>query len=267
MRVYIGAAGFPGLTGVNVINHIASMAKSRTTDLAVPPPRHLPHIHTEADLDAGLAALGAIDPRFVAIIAQTGRPPLRRRAHGYAGLAAIIVSQQLSTASAGAIWGRLIAAIDPFEPAAILRARPARLARLGLSGAKIRALKAIARAIAKGEIDLAKLVDVPADTAHAALTVLHGVGPWTADIYLLACLGHADAWPAGDLALQEAARLAFDLPARPTTKEMAPLGDQWRPWRSIAARVLWSYYRLRKGREGAPVQPAKTPVKRGKNGR
>ena len=85
-------------------------------------------------------------------IAQTGRPPLRRRAHGYAGLAAIIVSQQLSTASAGAIWGRLIAAIDPFEPAAILRARPARLARLGLSGAKIRALKAIARAIAKGEI-------------------------------------------------------------------------------------------------------------------
>ena len=211
--------------------------------------------------------LGTIDPRFAPIIAQTGRPPLRRRAHGYAGLAAIIVSQQLSTASAGAIWGRLHAAFDPFEPAAILRARPARLARLGLSGAKIRALKAIARAIDKGEIDLAKLMDVPADEAHAALTALHGVGPWTADIYLLACLGHADAWPAGDLALQEAARLAFGLKARPTTKEMAPLGDQWRPWRSIAARVLWSYYRVMKGREGAPVPPAKKSVKRGKNGR
>jgi DNA-3-methyladenine glycosylase II len=250
-----------------MINQMVSMAKSRTSDPAISPPHHLRHIHTEADLDSGLAALGTIDPRFVAIIAQTGRPPLRRRAHGYAGLAAIIVSQQLSVASAGAIWGRLAAAFDPFEPAAILRARPARLARLGLSGAKIRALKAIARAIEKGEIDLAKLADIPADEAHAALTALHGVGPWTADIYLLACLGHADAWPAGDLALQEAARLAFALKARPTTKEMAPLGDRWRPWRSIAARLLWSYYRAVKGREGAPVPPAKKPVKRGKNGR
>ena len=243
------------------------MTKTRTTDLAIAPPHHLPHIHTETDLDVGLAALGAIDPRFVPIIAQTGRPPLRRRAHGYAGLAAIIVSQQLSIASAGAIWGRLTAAFDPFEPAALIRARPARLARLGLSGAKIRALKAIARSIHKGDINLAALVDLPADEAHAALTALHGVGPWTADIYLLACLGHADAWPAGDLALQEAARLAFGLPARPTTKEMATLGDQWRPWRSIAARVLWSYYRHVKGREGAPVQPTKQSVKRGKNGR
>jgi len=179
------------------------------------------------------------------------------------------VSQQLSTASAGAIWGRLTAALDPFEPAALIRARPARLARLGLSGNKIRALKAIARAIEQGDIDLAKLVDAPADAAHAALTALHGVGPWTADIYLLACLGHADAWPAGDLALQEAARLAFGLATRPTTKEMERLGDAWRPWRSIAARVLWSYYRAVKGREGAPVQPTRKPVKkqRGSDGR
>lgn len=243
------------------------MGKSLTTDPAISLPHHLPHIHTEADLDAGLAALGAIDRRFASLIAQTGRPPLRRRAHGYAGLAAIIVSQQLSTASAGAIWGRLTAAFDPFEPTAILRARPVRLGRLGLSAAKIRALKAIARAIDKGEINLANLVDTPADEAHAALTALHGVGPWTADIYLLACLGHTDAWPAGDLALQEAARLAFGLPARPTTKEMAALGDRWRPWRSIAARVLWSYYRIAKGREGAPVQPMKPPASQGKNGR
>jgi DNA-3-methyladenine glycosylase II len=243
------------------------MARSRTTVPAKSGPHHPAHIHTEADLDAGLAALGTIDPRFVAIVSQAGRPPLRRRAHGYAGLAAIIVSQQLSTASAGAIWGRLTAAFDPFEPTALLRARPARLARLGLSGAKIRALKAIARAIAKGEINLASLVDLPADAAHAALTAWHGVGPWTADIYLLACLGHADAWPAGDLALQEAARLAFGLSARPTIKEMDMLGEKWRPWRAVAARVLWSYYRAVKGREGAPVQPNKKPAKRGKNGR
>ena len=250
-----------------MINQMVSMAKSRTSDPSISPPHPFPHIHTEADLDFGLAALGKIDPRFASIIAQTGRPPLRRRAHGYAGLAAIIVSQQLSTASAGAIWGRLHAAFDPLEPEAILRARPARLARLGLSAAKIRALKDIARAIDKGEIDLAKLVDVPAEEAHAALTAVHGIGPWTADIYLLSCLGHADAWPAGDLALQEAARLAFGLKARPTAKEMVPLADQWRPWRSVAARVLWTYYRVVKGREGAPVPTVKKPVKRGENGR
>jgi DNA-3-methyladenine glycosylase II len=220
------------------------------------------HIHSEADLDAGLSALRVADQRFIAILAAAGRPPLRRRTDDFAGLAATIVSQQLSTASAGAIWGRLTAAFDPFEPKAILRARPARLARLGLSGAKIRALKAIARAIDRGEIKLAALAELPADTAHAKLTALHGVGPWTADIYLLACLGHADAWPAGDLALQEAAKLAFALRARPTAKEMQALAETWRPWRSVAARILWTYYRAIKGREGAPVVP-----KRGANGR
>ena len=156
--------------------------------------------------------LGKADPRFVALIAEAGRPPLRRRPDGFAGLAATVVSQQLSTASAGAIWGRLAAAFDPFEPAAIIRARAPRLARLGLSAPKIRALKEIARAVAGGKLPLATLADIPADAAHAALTAVHGIGPWTADIYLLSCLGHADAWPAGDLALQEAARVAFGLP-------------------------------------------------------
>jgi DNA-3-methyladenine glycosylase II len=220
------------------------------------------HIHTETDLDAALAALGKADSRFVAIIAAAGRPPLRRRPHGFAGLAATIVSQQLSTASASAIWGRLAAAFDPFEPAAIMRARAARLARLGLSAPKIRALKEIARAVTRGKLPLAALGELPADDAHAALVAVHGIGPWTADIYLLSCLGHADAWPAGDLALQEAARLAFGLRARPTAKEMVLLAEPWRPWRAVAARVLWTYYRAAKGREGAPVQPT-----RGKNGR
>ncbi len=94
---------------------------------------------------------------------------------------------------------------------------------------------------------------MPADEAHAMLTAVHGIGPWTADIYLLSCLGHADAWPAGDLALQEAARLAFGLARRPTAKEMAPLAEPWRPWRAVAARLLWSYYRAVKRREPAPV--------------
>jgi DNA-3-methyladenine glycosylase II len=227
------------------------------------------HIHTEADLDAGLAALRSADARFIAILAVAGRPPLRRRPDGFAGLAAIIVAQQLSTASAGAIWGRLEAAFAPLEPVAILRARPARLARLGLSAPKIRTFKAIARAVDRGELALPALAELPADTAHATLTAVHGIGPWTADIYLLSCLGHADAWPAGDLALQEATRLAFTLPARPSAKEMQAIAEAWRPWRAVAARILWTYYRAvmtAKASVGgkikkAPPRRAKKPVR------
>src|SRR6202030_2098220 len=113
-------------------------------------------IHTEADLDRGIDALVAADPRFAALIVKAGRPPLRRRPGGFAGLASTVVSQQLSTASAGAIWGRLAAAFDPVEPAAIIRARKARLARLGLAGPEIRALKEIARAVGRGEPALAE---------------------------------------------------------------------------------------------------------------
>src|ERR1700722_7301856 len=228
----------------------------------------LTHIRTETDLDAALVALEKADPRFVALIAKAGRPPLRRRPGGFAGLAATVVSQQLSTASAGAIWGRLAAAFEPVEPSAIIRARKERLGRIGLSGPKIRALKEIARAVVRGELALATLGDIDAEAAHAALTAVHGIGPWTADIYLLASLGHAAAWPAGDLALQEAARLAFGLKARPTAKEMMPLAEPWRPWRAVAARVLWTYYRAVKGREGAPVLPKKSIKPKGKkNGR
>src|ERR1700728_4161679 len=152
------------------------------------------HIHSEADLDMALAALGKADPRFTALIAKAGRPPLRRRTDGFAALAAIIVAQQLSTASANAIWARLAAALHPVEPGVIQRARRARLARLGLSAPKIRALKAIARAVTRGELALAGLAELAAEEAHAALTAVHGIGPWTADIYLLSCLGHAAAW-------------------------------------------------------------------------
>lgn len=213
------------------------------------------HIHTEADLDAALTGLLAADPRLAAVLAIAGRPPLRRRPGGFKGLAAIIVSQQLSTASAAAIWGRLEAALDPFDHQTLLRARADRLKRIGLSAAKIRALKTIARTIRQGGVDLAAIAELPADEAHAALTALHGIGPWTADIYLLSCVGHSDAWPAGDLALQEAARLAFALAARPTTREMGPIAEGWRPWRGVAAWLLWTYYRAVKGREAAPVQP------------
>jgi DNA-3-methyladenine glycosylase II len=210
-------------------------------------------IHTEADLDHAIARLIDADPRFGPILARAGRPPLRRRADGFAGLASIVVSQQVSTASAKAIWERLNQALDPLDHAAVLRARSAKLARAGLSAPKIRALKAIAKAIDRGDLDLPALVEKPAEDAHAALTAVHGIGPWTADIYLLFCLGHADAWPAGDLALQEATRLVLALKTRPSVKEMGPLAEAWRPWRGAAACMLWTYYRTAKQRDGAPI--------------
>ncbi|HEY3642468.1 MAG TPA: DNA-3-methyladenine glycosylase 2 family protein [Xanthobacteraceae bacterium] len=216
------------------------------------------YIHSEADLDRAIAGLIAADPRWRDALAAAGRPTLRRRADGFAGLASIVVSQQLSTASARAIWDRLEAALHPLSPQTVRRARTAKLARAGLSGSKIATLKAIARAIDRGELDLATLGELPADEAHRRLTAIHGIGPWTADIYLLFCLGHADAWPAGDLALQEAARLLLGLRARPSSREMGPLAEPWRPWRGAAAYMLWTYYRAIKQRDGAAIAPTKS---------
>jgi DNA-3-methyladenine glycosylase II len=217
------------------------------------------YIHTETDLDTALAGLTAADPRMVEVMAIAGRPLLRRRPDGFAGLASIVVAQQLSTASAKAILGRLTAAFDPLDHTAILKARRDKLARIGLSAPKIRTLKAIAKAIADGALNLPALVNLAADAAHSTLTAVHGIGPWTADIYLLFCLGHADAWPAGDLALQEAARLVFALEKRPTPKDMGPLAEQWRPWRGAAACLLWTYYRVTKQREGV-LAPGDQPA-------
>jgi len=214
------------------------------------------HLNTQADLEHAVHALVKQDPRLRPIFELTGMPALRRREPGFAGLAHIVCGQQLSTASAKAIWTRLNQAFDPFDHAAVLRARSQKLARAGLSAPKIRTLKAIAKAIDRGELDLPALVEKPADEAHAALTLVHGIGPWTADIYLLFCLGHADTWPAGDLALQEATRLLLALKARPTSKEMGPLAESWRPWRGAAACMLWSYYRSAKQRDGAPIPAA-----------
>ena len=211
------------------------------------------YIHTEDDLKSALKKLGKADPRMTKLVKLAGIPPLRRREAGFAGLIQIIIGQQVSTASAAAIWGRLFAAFDPFEAESLQRVRPATLARIGLSTPKIRTVKAIATAISNRELDLVAIGDLPADDAHTMLTAVHGIGPWTADIYLLTCLGHSDAWPAGDLALQEAARLAFGLPARPTAKEMMSLAEVWRPWRAVAARQLWTYYAFSKRPDYIPI--------------
>jgi DNA-3-methyladenine glycosylase II len=208
------------------------------------------HLNSQADLEEAIHALVKRDSRLKPVFEIAGMPGLRWREPGYAGLAAIVCGQQLSTASAAAIWARLSAAFDPFHHDAVRRARADRLGRLGLSAAKIRTLKSLAREIASERLNLDVLANEDADAAHHTLTSLHGIGPWTADVYLLFCLGHGDAWPAGDLAVQEAVKIGLGLKARPTAKEMAPIAEPWRPMRGAAAHLWWAYYRAIRKREG-----------------
>ena len=208
------------------------------------------HLNSQDDLEEAIHALVKLDPRLKPVFELTGMPALRRREAGFAGLAAIICGQQLSTASAAAIWSRLTAAFDPFHHDSLRRARADRLGRLGLSAAKIKTLKNLAREIATERLNLDVLANEEADAAHHTLVSLHGIGPWTADLYLLFCLGHGDAWPTGDLAVQEAVKVGLGLSTRPTPKQMAPLAEPWRPLRGAAAHLWWSFYRVIKKREG-----------------
>ena len=213
------------------------------------------HLNSQAELEQAIHSLVKQDPRLKPVFDVAGMPALRRREPGYAGLAAIVCGQQLSTASAAAIWGRLTAAFDPFHHDALRKARADRLGRLGLSAAKIKTLKALASEIASERLNLDVLANEDADAAHNTLTSLHGIGPWTADVYLLFCLGHGDAWPAGDLAVQEAVKIGLRLKTRPTSKQMAALAEPWRPLRGAAAHLWWSYYRAIKKREGVVAEP------------
>ena len=208
------------------------------------------HLNTQADLDDAILALVQQDKRLQPIFELTGMPALRQREPGFAGLAAIVCGQQLSTTSAAAIWARISAAFDPFDHETLRKARADRLGRLGLSAAKIKTLKNLARELAAERLNLEILANEDADAAHNTLTALHGIGPWTADVYLLFCLRHGDAWPAGDLAVQEAVKIGLGLKTRPTPKQMAPLAEPWRPLRGAAAHLWWSYYRTLKKREG-----------------
>ena len=208
------------------------------------------HLDSQDDLEDAIHALVKQDTRLKPILEIAGMPALRRREAGFVGLAHIVCGQQLSTASAAAIWARLSAAFDPFDHHACRRARAERLGRLGLFAAKIKTLKTIARELAAERLNLDVLAEEDADAAHRALTSLHGIGPWTADVYLLFCLGHGDAWPTGDLAVQEAIRIGLGLETRPNPKQMASIAEPWRPRRGAAAHLWWSFYRAMKKREG-----------------
>ena len=230
-------------------------------------------LHTDTDLQAGLAQLILADPRLKPVADRAGAFSLRRREGGYAGLCAIVCGQQLSTASAAAIRARLFAAFEPFHHDTVRRARTDKLRRLGLSTPKIKAIREIGKAVGKGRIDLDAVGNMAADEAHVLLTALHGVGPWTADIYLLFCLGHADAFPSGDLAVQESARIALGLRKRPDAKALTKIAEAWRPWRGVAAHLLWAYYHVVKKRDVVPVRPEtkkpaakKTAKRKSKNG-
>ncbi|MET0970567.1 MAG: DNA-3-methyladenine glycosylase 2 family protein [Tardiphaga sp.] len=208
------------------------------------------HLTDQSVLDDAVHTLVKRDPRLAPVLEKAGMPALRQRAPGFEGLAQIVCGQQLSVASASAIWGRLAAAFDPFDHRVFGKARADRLGRLGLSTAKIKTLKALAKELTAERLNLDVLAEEDADAAHNTLIALHGIGPWTADVYLLFCLGHGDAWPAGDIALQEAIKVGFGLNERPTIKQMAPLAEPWRPLRGAAAHLWWAYYHAIKKREG-----------------
>ena len=230
--------------------------KAAAKILATPPP-----IRDEASLVAAAQALTALDPEIISKLVEIGGPPpLRLREPGFAGLAAIIVAQQVSVASASAIYGRLETRIAPLEAAAVLLAEEDLLRGCGLSTSKLKTLRALAHEIEREGLDLAGLARLDAVEAHQRLTKIHGVGPWTADVFLLFCLGHTDAFAAGDLALQEAARLALGLKKRPDAKRLTRIAERWRPYRGVAARMLWAYYRTVKQRSGIVLEAAKTEL-------
>lgn len=213
-------------------------------------PAMVEKITSEADLEEGVAALVALQPYLRPIVSRTGLPPLRLREGGFAGLASIVVAQLVSVASARAVWDRLSKVFVPLTPERILAATDDDMRLSGLSRPKLRTLLALARALVEGTFAFEDLEHASPENAHERLTAISGIGPWTADVYLLFCLGHRDGFAAGDLAIHEAARHAFGLAARPSAGELKAMAEAWRPWRGVAARLLWADYAIRKRREG-----------------
>lgn len=210
-------------------------------------------IDTDADILRALGDLVALDSRLQSVRDRAGSVPLRRTAPGFASLVSIVIGQQVSRASANAIEARLTGLIDPLTPASILAAGEDPLVAAGLSRAKQRTIVALARAIIEDDLDLETLCAFEAEEAVARLTSIQGIGPWTAQVYLLVCAGHPDVFPAGDVALQAAVADALALPARPDAKRLTELAESWTPLRAVAARLFWAYYRQMKGGEAAPL--------------
>ena len=193
----------------------------------------------------GAQWLAKAEPRFAAALKLSGALPLRRRPDGFAQLLNAIVSQQVSVAAANAIWGRMRDA-RLTGPRKIKWTSDETLNAAGLSRQKIR----YARALADARINYNALRDDPTDVVIATLTEVPGIGVWTAEIYAMFSLGRADVFAPGDLALQEASRLLFELPDRPSERLLRQMAEGWSPWRAVAARLLWAYYKIAKQKDG-----------------
>ncbi|GGE06996.1 DNA-3-methyladenine glycosylase II [Gemmobacter megaterium] len=202
-------------------------------------------IETDACVAEGAEWLASRDARFAEALVLTGPLPLRRKQGGFHDLLGAIVSQQVSVASANAIWARMVDA-GMTRPEAVAQASDAELRACGLSRQKVR----YAQALAAAGLDFDGLRDMPDETVVATLVALPGIGRWTAEIYAMFSLGRADVFAPADLALQESARLLFGLETRPTEKALRLMAAEWSPWRAVAARLLWAYYRVAKDREG-----------------
>ena len=202
-------------------------------------------IESDRDVAEGVRFIAQAEPRFAHAAELAGALPLRRRGEGFEPLLDILVSQQISVAAADAIWARLKAA-GLHREAGALTACDEDFRACGLSRQKT----AYAKALASSGIDYAALCRLPDNEVVAQLTAVKGIGRWTAEIYMMFSLGRADVFAAGDLALQEAARILFSMDARPTEGELRQIAEGWSPWRGVAARLLWAYYRCVREREG-----------------
>ena len=211
-------------------------------------------IRGEEDIREGLAALAVTDPRLLPVIDAAGPVPLRLMEPGFAGLAFIVVSQMISKASAAAIWRRMSDA-GPVTPEDYLAHPPEVVAGFGLSRAKAATLVNLAAAVSRSRLDLETVCTVDPVQAMAELTALPGIGPWTAEVYLMFCAGHPDVVPSADVALQASLAKAFGLQQRPSARAVTVMAETWRPWRSVAARLFWAYYAATLRREVMPTSP------------
>ncbi|MEO9903936.1 DNA-3-methyladenine glycosylase 2 family protein [Nisaea sp.] len=185
------------------------------------------------------------DPDIELLYKKLGPPPSRREPPGFASLIRILTAQQVSLASASAIWARLNQQID-VTPAAVSRATDEDFKQAGFSRPKVRYARALAEHVLDGRLDLENLQNLDDEAVAQTLTSVPGIGRWTSDIYLLFCLGRLDIWPGGDLAIQEALRALKKLEARPRERDTHPIAEHWRPYRGAAAQLLWQYYRMLK---------------------
>lgn len=204
-------------------------------------------INEDKDIAEGCRQVCEREPRFYSVMQACGYPALRRSDGGLSGLLEIVVEQQISIHAAAAIWGRFVEAFAPFDAELLSKASDEAMIACGLSRPKIRTMRAVSDALRAGELDFARLHDQPYEQLFETLTAIKGIGPWTAEVYLLSRIGHRDAFPGGDIALQEAARQLFGLEQRPTAKALEQMAESWRPWRSVAARLLWAHYRYLNG--------------------